>query len=126
MSFDQPFSHCFKCVGASLALFLALGSTDNELKLWSVENGTCLRTFCGHTNKKNFVGLTIDASFIAGGKPHPLYFWSKRNCLQSQALSCIVFSAVNLHITFEHIQLATTLFKFCTMCMFTCLANKIL
>ena len=61
---------CCRSVAASLALFLALSSTDNELKLWSVENGTCLRTFRGHTNEKNFVGLTVDASFIACGKPH--------------------------------------------------------
>ena len=43
-------------------------STDSELKLWNVESGQCLKTYKGHTNEKNFVGLTVNKSFIACGK----------------------------------------------------------
>jgi len=39
-------------------------STDSELKLWNVESGQCLKTYEGH----NFVGLTVNKSFIACGK----------------------------------------------------------
>ena len=43
-------------------------STDSELKLWSTETGECIKTFRGHINEKNFVGLTVDDEFIACGK----------------------------------------------------------
>ena len=43
-------------------------STDSELKLWNVESGQCIRTYKGHTNEKNFVGLTVNKNFIACGK----------------------------------------------------------
>ena len=52
-------------------------STDSELKLWNVESGQCVRTYKGHTNEKNFVGLTVNKNFIACGKwrGSPLYAW---------------------------------------------------
>ena len=43
-------------------------STDSELKLWNVESGQCVRTYKGHVNEKNFVGLTVNRNFIACGK----------------------------------------------------------
>ena len=46
-------------------------STDSELKLWNVEKGQCLRTYKGHANEKNFVGLTVSKDFIACGKTVP-------------------------------------------------------
>ncbi|URE24239.1 E3 ubiquitin-protein ligase [Musa troglodytarum] len=46
---------------------LASASTDSTLRLWDV-NGTCpVRTFVGHTNEKNFVGLTVNNEYIACG-----------------------------------------------------------
>eukprot|EP00300_Choanocystis_sp_HF-7_P009513 c16471_g1_i2.p1 GENE.c16471_g1_i2~~c16471_g1_i2.p1 ORF type:complete len:571 (-),score=106.81 c16471_g1_i2:99-1811(-) len=42
-------------------------STDNTLKLWSITTGDCLRTYSGHTNKKNFVGLVVHQDFIVCG-----------------------------------------------------------
>ncbi|OMH81620.1 E3 ubiquitin-protein ligase COP1 [Zancudomyces culisetae] len=36
-------------------------STDNTLKLWDLASQTDLRTFVGHTNEKNFVGLAISS-----------------------------------------------------------------
>ncbi|CAL9107919.1 unnamed protein product [Musa acuminata var. zebrina] len=46
---------------------LASASTDSTLRLWDV-NGTCpVRTFVGHTNEKNFVGLTVNHEYIACG-----------------------------------------------------------
>ena len=43
-------------------------STDSELKLWSTETGQCVKTFRGHINEKNFVGLTVNNEYIACGK----------------------------------------------------------
>ncbi|KAJ3027263.1 coatomer subunit alpha, partial [Rhizophlyctis rosea] len=51
-------------------------STDSTLRLWSVEKGLqndssneCVRTYVGHSNEKNFVGLSVnsDCDFIACG-----------------------------------------------------------
>ncbi|RCI05296.1 coatomer subunit alpha [Rhizopus stolonifer] len=46
---------------------LISASTDNSLKLWDRESSECLRTFNGHYNEKNFVGLSINEDWIACG-----------------------------------------------------------
>ncbi|CAI9292491.1 unnamed protein product [Lactuca saligna] len=46
---------------------LASASTDNTLRLWDVKQNIPLRTFRGHTNEKNFVGLTVSNDYIACG-----------------------------------------------------------
>ena len=43
-------------------------STDSELKLWNIKEGQVLRTYRGHTNEKNFVGLTVYNDFISCGE----------------------------------------------------------
>ncbi|XP_066259287.1 E3 ubiquitin-protein ligase COP1-like [Euwallacea similis] len=60
-------------------------STDSHLKLWNVETPFCLRSFVGHINEKNFVGLATDGDFIAcGSENNSLYVYykglSKRLC----------------------------------------------
>jgi E3 ubiquitin-protein ligase RFWD2 len=42
-------------------------STDSSLKLWSSTSPECIRTFVGHVNEKNFVGLSCNADYIACG-----------------------------------------------------------
>eukprot|EP00301_Raphidiophrys_heterophryoidea_P005037 c12151_g1_i1.p1 GENE.c12151_g1_i1~~c12151_g1_i1.p1 ORF type:complete len:607 (+),score=162.88 c12151_g1_i1:273-2093(+) len=42
-------------------------STDSTLKLWSISDQQCVRTFHGHKNEKNFVGLSTNGDFIACG-----------------------------------------------------------
>ncbi|KAI4366072.1 hypothetical protein MLD38_021995 [Melastoma candidum] len=48
-------------------------STDNTLKLWDLSGGisrvieTPLQSFTGHTNVKNFVGLSVSDGYIATG-----------------------------------------------------------
>eukprot|EP01018_Ginkgo_biloba_P004341 Gb_02506 [translate_table: standard] len=50
-------------------------STDNTLKLWDLtktssgegSNNACTLTFTGHTNEKNFVGLSVSEGYIACG-----------------------------------------------------------
>ncbi|KAJ9563001.1 hypothetical protein OSB04_008161 [Centaurea solstitialis] len=46
---------------------LASASTDSTLRLWDVKQSIPLRTFRGHVNEKNFVGLTVNSEFIACG-----------------------------------------------------------
>ena len=42
-------------------------STDSEIKLWDVNTGRCLKTYHGHRNDKNFVGLAVKGSHIVCG-----------------------------------------------------------
>ncbi|KAF2071898.1 hypothetical protein CYY_006777 [Polysphondylium violaceum] len=42
-------------------------STDSTLKLWDVNQNDCIRTFTGHSNEKNFVGLTVNGDYICCG-----------------------------------------------------------
>ena len=42
-------------------------STDSQLKLWNVNESSCKRSFEGHVNEKNFVGLATDGDYIACG-----------------------------------------------------------
>ncbi|XP_042059964.1 E3 ubiquitin-protein ligase COP1-like isoform X2 [Salvia splendens] len=46
---------------------LASASTDSTLRLWDVKDNLLVRTFRGHTNEKNFVGLTVNNDFLACG-----------------------------------------------------------
>ncbi|XP_039250612.1 E3 ubiquitin-protein ligase COP1-like [Styela clava] len=53
-------------------------STDSELKLWNVNSPNCIRSFRGHTNEKNFVGLATDGTYIAcGSENNSLYVYYK-------------------------------------------------
>lgn len=49
-------------------------STDSQLKLWSTAKSPCLRSFKGHINEKNFVGLATDGDFIACGSENNALF----------------------------------------------------
>ncbi|KAL5578736.1 hypothetical protein UlMin_011178 [Ulmus minor] len=46
---------------------LASASTDSTLRLWDVKDNLPLCTYRGHTNDKNFVGLTANSEYIACG-----------------------------------------------------------
>ncbi|KAL0098138.1 WD40-repeat-containing domain protein, partial [Phycomyces blakesleeanus] len=53
-------------------------STDNTLKLWNLESKDCIRTFTGHQNEKNFVGLSLNEDWIAcGSETNTLYMYYK-------------------------------------------------
>lgn len=54
-------------------------STDSQLKLWNVNSPPyCLRSFTGHINEKNFVGLATDGDYIAcGSEDNSLYVYYK-------------------------------------------------
>ena len=44
-------------------------STDSQLKLWTINSTpSCVRTFRGHVNEKNFVGLATDGDYVACGR----------------------------------------------------------
>lgn len=54
-------------------------STDSQLKLWNVNSAPyCRRSFVGHVNEKNFVGLATDGDYIAcGSEDNSLYIYYK-------------------------------------------------
>lgn len=54
-------------------------STDSQLKLWNVNTPPySLRSFVGHINEKNFVGLATDGDYIAcGSEDNSLYIYYK-------------------------------------------------
>uniref|UniRef100_A0AAY4AAL3 RING-type domain-containing protein n=1 Tax=Denticeps clupeoides TaxID=299321 RepID=A0AAY4AAL3_9TELE len=53
-------------------------STDSQLKLWNVNKPYCLRSFKGHINEKNFVGLASNGDYVAcGSENNSLYLYYK-------------------------------------------------
>ena len=62
---------------------LVSASTDNSLKLWNVKSqnsqDACVRTFSGHTNEKNFVGLSAnsDGYIACGSEDNVLHVYSR-------------------------------------------------
>ena len=69
---------------------LVSASTDSQLKLWSLDSGeyssasnesnvvSCKRSFHGHVNEKNFVGLATDGDFLTcGSENNSLYVYYK-------------------------------------------------
>lgn len=55
---------------------LVSASTDSQLKLWRVESPRCVRSFTGHANEKNFVGLATDGRYVAcGSENNALYVY---------------------------------------------------
>lgn len=55
-------------VGSGVTLGIVFRSTDSQLKLWNVGKPHCLRSFKGHINEKNFVGLASNGDYIACGE----------------------------------------------------------
>ncbi|KAI8148598.1 WD40-repeat-containing domain protein [Fennellomyces sp. T-0311] len=52
-------------------------STDNTLRRWNM-NGDCKLTYKGHTNEKNFVGLSVSKDWIScGSEDNSLYTYHK-------------------------------------------------
>lgn len=58
-------------------------STDSQLKLWNINASHCLRSYVGHINEKNFVGLATDGDYVAcGSENNSLYVYYKGLCKQ--------------------------------------------
>jgi E3 ubiquitin-protein ligase RFWD2 len=43
-------------------------STDSTLKSWKLNEGQCIKSYTGHINEKNFVGLETHNGYIVSGK----------------------------------------------------------
>lgn len=57
---------------------LASASTDGTLRLWDVKDNLLVRTLRGHTNERNFVGLTVNEDFLAcGSETNEVYVYYK-------------------------------------------------
>ena len=72
-------------------------STDNTLKLWDITRRdprkACVRTYVGHTNEKNFVGLSANADgYIAcGSEDNVVHVYAKH--ASSSPVACYGFNA---------------------------------
>lgn len=89
---------------------LVSASTDSFLKLWSLNDNCCKRSFKGHTNDKNFIGLTTSTDYIGcGSENNSLYVYYKgvsSNVLSHQFDSPRVSSYIN----FINISILTLIF----------------
>jgi len=53
-------------------------STDSSIRLWDANKQACIRTYAGHINEKNFVGLTTSADWIScGSEDNAVYTYYK-------------------------------------------------
>jgi E3 ubiquitin-protein ligase RFWD2 len=72
---------------------LASASTDSTLRLWDVQKDCSIRTLRGHTNEKNFVGLTVNSEYIAcGSESNEVFVYHKA---MSKPASCHRFGSQN-------------------------------
>lgn len=58
---------------------LISASTDSNLKLWNLNALEEIRSYRGHINEKNFVGLATDGDYVAcGSENNSLYVYYKK------------------------------------------------
>lgn len=51
-------------------------STDSNLKMWKLNEGQCVRSYTGHINEKNFVGLeTHNGYIVTGSENNTVYLY---------------------------------------------------
>ncbi|KAG2182174.1 hypothetical protein INT43_007101 [Umbelopsis isabellina] len=68
---------------------LVSASTDSTLKLWNVHTNECVRTYTGHVNEKNFVGLSTNNDWIScGSENNAVYTYYKS---VRSPLACVKF-----------------------------------
>ncbi|XP_057859829.1 E3 ubiquitin-protein ligase COP1 [Cryptomeria japonica] len=73
---------------------LASASIDSTLRLWDVKENCHVRTFKGHTNEKNFIGLTVNSEYIAcGSETNEVFVYHKAI---SKAAACYNFDGPDL------------------------------
>lgn len=53
---------------------LVSASVDSTVKLWDLKTMSLSRTFTGHTNDKNFVGLSVTSDYIACGSEENMVY----------------------------------------------------
>ncbi|KAB1222087.1 E3 ubiquitin-protein ligase COP1 [Morella rubra] len=74
---------------------LASASTDSTLRLWDVKDNLPVRTLKGHTNEKNFVGLSVNSEYIAcGSETNEVFVYHKEI---SRPVTSHKFGSPNLH-----------------------------
>jgi len=58
-------------------VLLVSGSYDGTIKLWDVQTGGVVKTFCGHTNMVLSVSISVDNTTIASGSADKtIYLWN--------------------------------------------------
>jgi len=81
-------------------------SSDNTLKLWDINSGTCLRTFVGHKDSIYAVAITFDRKYVVSGsddKTLKLWDINTGKCLRTFEehkgwVNCVVITADGKYI----------------------------
>ncbi|KNA04927.1 hypothetical protein SOVF_195150 [Spinacia oleracea] len=74
---------------------LASASTDSTLRLWDVKENKPLQVYRGHTNEKNFVGLTANSEYIScGSETNEVFVYHKAI---SKPVARYKFNASEMH-----------------------------
>ncbi|CAO3653525.1 unnamed protein product [Cunninghamella echinulata] len=77
-------------------------STDNSLKLWHLNKDECEKTFSGHQNEKNFVGLSVKDDWIAcGSESNTVYTYHKNSRYPVAQYRFPVINPISGQKTFE-------------------------
>lgn len=86
---------------------LVSAGTDGQLKLWDIKSNSstaCVRSFYGHINEKNFVGLATNGDYIAcGSEDNSLSVYYKD---LSKQLFSYKFTDTEISATFEPVNLS--------------------
>ncbi|KAF3621537.1 E3 ubiquitin-protein ligase COP1 [Capsicum annuum] len=93
---------------------LASASTDSTLRLWDVKENVPLRTFRGHTNEKNFVGLTVNSEYLACGSETNEVFVYHKVCilLKLAAARLIVSDLTSFNLPVQAISKPAARYRF--------------
>ncbi|CAO3649810.1 unnamed protein product [Cunninghamella blakesleeana] len=77
-------------------------STDSSLKLWNLNNDECEKSFSGHLNEKNFVGLSVKDDWIAcGSESNTVYAYHKNSKYPVAQYKFPVTNPISGQSTFE-------------------------
>ena len=93
---SSPPPHTPSLVFDAVIFSMVQRSTDSELKLWNVERGQVLRTYRGHTNEKNFVGLSVSNDFISCGEFQQAFTWDVLWDISSEGQFCNPWERVSM------------------------------
>jgi len=85
-----------------LGISLVSGSEDKTVKLWDMQTGGVIKTFCGHTDWVNSVAISVDYSrIVSGSSDNTICLWDVQigECLytikQQHPVSHVSFSPIH-------------------------------
>ena len=64
---------------------IASGSYDNTIKIWNLNNSSCIKTLEGHTNDINCLELINSTTIASASDDHTIKIWNlnESRCIKS-------------------------------------------